>query len=97
MPSWSKKDERQYGHIKESEHERGASEERSKEIAARTVNKRRRLEGRTPSKTTRGMGNPMQPLETRSRDELYNQAKALHIRGRSKMNKDELLKAVRAR
>ena len=51
-----RKDERQYEHIKDSEQERGASEDRAKEIAARTVNKRRREEGRTPSKRTQGTG-----------------------------------------
>lgn len=48
MPkAWSKKDERQYEHVKESELEQGRSEERAKEIAARTVNKQRSKEGRT--------------------------------------------------
>jgi plasmid stabilization system protein ParE len=94
MPSWSRKDERQYEHIKESERERGASEDRAKEIAARTVNKHRREEGRTPSKRTQGTGNPNVALEERSRDELYNLAQELDIKGRSKMNKDELGKAI---
>ncbi|HSM62036.1 MAG TPA: hypothetical protein VK849_14605 [Longimicrobiales bacterium] len=50
MPKpWSRKDERQYEHIEESALERGRSTERAKEIAARTVNKRRRKEGRTPN------------------------------------------------
>ena len=53
MPSsWSKKDERQYEHIKASEKKEGRSLKRSKEIAAATVNKRRSKEGRT-SKTRR--------------------------------------------
>jgi hypothetical protein len=48
MPrSWSKKDERQYEHVKESELKRGRSGEKAEEIAARTVNKQRRSEGRT--------------------------------------------------
>lgn len=48
MPkSWSDKDERQYEHVKESEKEQGRSDERAKEIAARTVNKQRSKEGRT--------------------------------------------------
>ncbi len=47
MPkNWSEKDERQYEHIKQSELERGESEDRAEEIAARTVNKQRREEGR---------------------------------------------------
>lgn len=94
-PEWSKKDERQYEHIKESSEERGLPESRSKEIAARTVNKKRREKGRTPNKTTSGTGNPNKSLEDRSRDELYNRAKQLNIPGRSKMKKSELLSAVR--
>ena len=52
MPqSWSNKDERQYEHIKDSEKKEGRSTKRSKQIAAATVNKRRRAEGRTKSKS----------------------------------------------
>ena len=48
MPStWSNKDERQYEHIKASEKKEGRSTKRAKEIAARTVNKKRKKEGRT--------------------------------------------------
>jgi Rho termination factor, N-terminal domain len=94
MPSWSRKDGRQYEHIKESELERGASEDRAEEIAARTVNKHRREEGRTPSKTTQGTGNPNVALEERTRDEVYNLAKELDIKGRSKMSKGELSTAI---
>lgn len=48
MPkAWSAKDERQYDHVKESEKKEGKSTERAKEIAARTVNKERKKEGRT--------------------------------------------------
>ncbi len=46
-PAWSKKRERQYEHIKESEKERGHSTKRAKEIAARTVNKVRARKGET--------------------------------------------------
>lgn len=96
MPAaWSNKDERQYEHIKESTLERGVHEDKAEEIAARTVNKRRRVEGRTPNVRTQGTGNPNRALEERSRDEIYNRAKELKIRGRSKMSKDELVEAVR--
>jgi hypothetical protein len=48
MPkAWSAKDERQYEHVKASEKKEGKSTERAKEIAARTVNKERKKEGRT--------------------------------------------------
>ena len=96
MPdAWSKKDERMYEHVKESERDQGRSEDRAKEIAGRTVNKQRREEGRTPNRTTQGTGNPTQRLEARSKDELYNRAKQLNIEGRSKMRKDELVEAIR--
>jgi plasmid stabilization system protein ParE len=95
--AWSDKDERQYEHIKESAKKRGKSTERAKEIAARTVNKERREEGRTKSgrKSTSGTGNPNRSLEDRSKQELYNRAKQLGIEGRSKMSKQELVRAVR--
>jgi plasmid stabilization system protein ParE len=97
MPDWSRKDERMYEHIKDSSKKRGASTKRAKEIAARTVNKNRRGEGRTPNKTTQGTGNPRKGLEERSREELYNEAKRRGIEGRSRMNKQELVKAIRSR
>lgn len=97
MPTskWSNKKERQYEHIKEGQKTRGTSERRAMEIAARTVNKQRREEGQTPNKMTQGTGNPRQSLEDRSKDELYNEAKKLDVQGRSKMNKDELVRAIR--
>ena len=95
MPrGWTNKDERQYEHIKESSLERGTDDERAEEIAARTVNKQRREEGRTPNRRTQGTGNPNTPLEERSRDELQNLARELDLRGRSKMRKDELVTAI---
>ncbi|MCB9737098.1 MAG: Rho termination factor N-terminal domain-containing protein [Deltaproteobacteria bacterium] len=96
MPqAWSEKDERQYEHVKKSEKDRGKSTKKAEEIAARTVNKQRREEGRTPNETTQGTGNPNKGLEARTKDELYNRAKELDIDGRSKMTKDELIRAIR--
>ena len=96
MPSaWSNKDERQYEHIKESSLERGMSEDRAQEIAARTVNKERRKEGRTPNKTTQGTGNPNKGYEARTVKELQNIAREKKIPGRSKMKKSELVRALR--
>lgn len=96
MPqAWSNKDERQYEHIKEGAKEQGKSTSRAKEIAARTVNKQRREEGRTPNKSTKGTGNPTRSLEDRTVKELQNRAKQLNIEGRSSMNKSELVKAIR--
>ena len=45
----SPKRKRQYKHIKESGKERGMSNERAEEMAARTVNKQRRQAGQTKS------------------------------------------------
>ena len=98
MPkAWSGKDERQYEHVKESEQQRGKSTKRAKEIAARTVNKQRREDGRTPNKTTQGTGNPRTSLEDRKVEELRNIASDLEIEGRSKMRKKELVSAIRER
>lgn len=47
--AWSPKRERQYEHIKEGELDRGRSEDRAEEIAARTVNKERARKGETKS------------------------------------------------
>jgi plasmid stabilization system protein ParE len=97
MPDkWSDKDERQYEHVKKSAKNRGKGEDRAQEIAARTVNKQRREEGRTPNKTTQGTGNPNSRYEDRSVDELRNLAADRDIEGRSKMNKQELVDALRS-
>lgn len=96
MPSWLEKDERQYEHVKDSALDRGRSEDRAAEIAARTVNKQRREEGRTPKSRTSGTGNPNSPLQERTRDELYNRARELNIEGRGDMRKSELVEAIRA-
>jgi plasmid stabilization system protein ParE len=96
MPkSWSNKDERKYEHIKDSSRERGMSEDRAEEVAARTVNKARREEGRTENERTQGTGHPGREYDDRTRDELYNIAKDRNIEGRSKMSKDELIRALR--
>ena len=97
MAKWTGKDERQYEHVKESVLEQGKSEDTAKEVAARTVNKRRREEGRTPNKTTQGTGNPNTPLEERTIRELQNIASDLKIGGRSKMRKAELVEAIRSK
>jgi plasmid stabilization system protein ParE len=95
MPSWTDKDRRQYEHIKEGYEDRGAPEDRAQEIAARTVNKERREEARTPNSPSQGTGNPRHGLESRSKTELENRARELNIHGRSKMSKDELVEAIR--
>lgn len=96
MPkAWSKKDERQYEHVKDSAQESGKPPAVAKEIAARTVNKQRREEGRTPNKRSQGTGNPNRDLQERTRDELYNLARERNVSGRGNMTKAELVDALR--
>ena len=106
--AWSNKRERQYEHIKESAEERGASAKRAKEIAARTVNKERARSGeaRESSRTSRrdmsssrrgGLRSGRSGPRGRTKEQLYNEAKKMNIRGRSKMNKRQLQRAVDAR
>ena len=96
MPkSWSNKDERKYEHIKKGYLDEGMTEDKAEEIAARTVNKDRRLEGRTPNERTQGTGNPRTRLDTRTKAELENRAAELGIDGAAGMSKDDLVEAIR--
>jgi hypothetical protein len=92
---WSNKDERQYEHIKQSELERGRSEDRAEEIAARTVNKERFGEGRTETTRSQATGNPNLRYEDRTLEELANLARERHIEGVSEMSKSDLVRALR--
>ena len=96
---------RQYEHVKESERRQGASEGRATEIAARTVNKERARAGesRTRSRTSLndissyqrgGQRSGTNRPKGRTRDQLYAEAKKLGIEGRSRMNKEQLERAV---
>ena len=51
--AWSPKRERQYEHIKDSYEERGRSEDKAEELAARTVNKTRAEKGETKAQRSR--------------------------------------------
>jgi hypothetical protein len=93
--TWSPKRERQYEAIKESELQRGRTPARAKEVAARTVNKQRREAGETENKTSMGTGNPRKPLDERSRQELYNMAKIIGVKGRTSMKKADLVRALK--
>jgi hypothetical protein len=103
--AWSSKRERQYEHIKESAKEQGASTKRAKELAARTVNKERARTGeaRTASPSSKrdissgrrgGLRSGTRRPRGQTKEQLYNQAKRLNIKGRSRMNKQQLLAAV---
>ena len=102
---WTDKRERQYEHIKESLEERGTREQKAKEIAARTVNKERAQAGEAkessrlsredmPSSRRGGLRSGTRREKGRTRDQLYNEAKSMGIEGRSKMNKEQLERAV---
>jgi hypothetical protein len=103
--AWNKKRERQYEHIKEGLKERGKSEDRAEEIAARTVNKERARAGeaRESSRLSRtdvssgrrgGLRSGTRRPKGRTKEQLYNEAKGMNIEGRSKMNKAQLQRAV---
>lgn len=102
------KDARKYEHIKESIEERGGSEKKAAEIASRTVNKDRARAGKTRTASKSSTQDPKSSSQRggersgtdrekgRTRDQLYNEARSRGIEGRSKMDKDELRKAVDA-
>jgi len=99
---------RQYEHIKDGLRERGTSEDKAEEIAARTVNKERARHGeaRTVSRLSTedissgrrgGLRSGTSRPKGRTRDQLYEEARHLGIEGRSKMKKGELQRAVDGR
>ena len=93
--TWTKKQERKYEHIRDSEREQGASPERAKEIAARTVNKERAQKGQSAT-ASRSSTNDMSSsrrgglrsgtarAKGRTKAQLYNEAKQRGIKGRSR-------------
>lgn len=101
---WSKKRERQYEHVREGLLEHGRSESESEEIAARTVNKERARAGESNrrSRTSthdissgrRGGLRSHSGAAGPTYDQLYNQARQRGVKGRSRMNKQQLARAV---
>jgi len=99
---------RQYEHIKDSLLERGSSDDRAEEIAARTVNKERARSGEAErsSKLSKqdissgrrgGIRSHRKGPRGRTRDQLYEEARDRNIRGRSKMTKAQLEHALGGR
>jgi hypothetical protein len=99
---------RQYEHVKDSERQQGASEPRAEEIAARTVNKERARSGESRSRSrtsTRdissgrrgGLRSGKPGPRGRTREQLYQEARSLGVRGRSNMSKAQLQRAVAGR
>jgi hypothetical protein len=107
--AWSAKRERQYEHIKDAEKKQGRSTKRAKEIAARTVNKERARSGETKGRASRtstqdmsssrrgGLRSGTRRSKGRTKEQLYNEAKRMDVPGRSRMNKQQLQRAVDAR
>jgi hypothetical protein len=96
---------RQYEHIKDSERKQGASERRAEEIAARTVNKERARSGESRSRSHAstqdissgrrgGLRSGRPAPRGRTREQLYQEARGLGVKGRSKMSKAQLQRAV---
>jgi len=101
---WSDKRERQYEHIKEGLLERGRDDGEAEEIAARTVNKERARAGESAASSATSTGDMSSGRRGGLRshsgpggptyDQLYNEAGQRGVRGRSRMNKTELARAV---
>ena len=102
--AWSAKRERQYDHIKEGLIERGRDRDTAEEIAARTVNKERARSGESKQRSRssvkdvssgrRGGLRSRKGPGGRTKEQLYNEAREMGIKGRSKMNKAQLQRAV---
>ncbi len=102
--SWSAKRERQYEHIKEGLESHGRPGRVAREIAARTVNKKRARTGEADeasrtsvediSSERRGGLRSHAGPGGRTRDQLYREAQQRNIKGRSKMTKAQLQRAV---
>jgi len=109
MPQgWTDKQERNFEDTGDTEKDQGASTKRAKEIAARTVNKERAQKGqtRTASRSSTqdmssskrgGQRSGTNRPKGRTRDQLYNEARQHGIKGRSKMTKAQLQRAVDAK
>ena len=83
MPSSQIKDERQYKALRRE----GASKEKAARIANASANSSRSATGRKGGKSG--------SYDDWSKSDLMERAKEIGIDGRSKMNKDELISALR--
>ncbi|MEV6017024.1 MULTISPECIES: plasmid stabilization protein [unclassified Streptomyces] len=106
MPAGSsRKRQRQYEHIKESARDRGESESRAEEIAARTVNKERARAGESETASEASLRDPKSASQRGgershsgaqgpTRDQLYEEARKRDVPGRSSMTKQQLKNAL---
>jgi hypothetical protein len=106
MPrAWSRKRDRQYEHIKDGLIEHGRPEPVAEEIAARTVNKERARAGEAKeasrlsltdlSSGRRGGLRSHKGPGGRTKAQLYEEAKAKKVPGRSSMTKAQLESALK--
>jgi hypothetical protein len=104
VKAWSPKRERQYEHIKEGLESRGTDDDTAEEIAARTVNKERARggESKEASRTSvddissgrRGGLRSHSGPGGRTYAQLRNEAADRNIKGRSKMDRAQLERAL---
>jgi hypothetical protein len=102
--AWNAKRVRQYEHIKEGLEERGTGEQKAEEIAARTVNKERARQGEAAeasrssiddiSSGRRGGLRSHSGSGGRTYDQLRNEARQRGVKGRSRMTKAQLERAL---
>ena len=103
--AWSAKRERQYEHIKEGEKKQGRSTKRAKQIAAATVNKERARKGEAKSASRSsthdlssgrrgGLRSGTNRPKGSTKEQLYNEAKRRGVKGRSRMTKAQLQRAL---
>src|SRR5262249_4730497 len=102
--AWSDKRERQYDHIKAGLLDRGEAEDDAEGIAARTGNQERGRAGESreanrssvddiSSSRRSGLRSHRRP-GGRTKEQLYSEAREKGIKGRSKMTKQQLERAV---
>ncbi|MFV0634176.1 plasmid stabilization protein [Demequina sp.] len=101
---WSAKRDRQYKHVRDSAKQRGMNKDEAEELAARTVNKERARHGESKSASKsstddissgrRGGLRSHSGAQGPTKDQLYAEAKRRGVKGRSRMNKKDLAKAL---
>lgn len=104
--AWSAKRERQYNHVKESLEKQGKPPPLAEEIAARVVNKECARQGESiqasasslndTSSVRRGGLHQHRSPDGRTFLQLRNEARQRGVKGRSKMNKEQLLSALQS-
>ncbi len=102
--SWSPRRERQYSHVKTGLLEAGKPEALAEQIAARVVNKERARRGEAKeasrsslddiSSARRGGLRSHSGAAGRTYQQLYNEARQRGLKGRSRMSKAELQRAL---